>query len=477
MAKGFNSLLERFLVFITVTSFMLVTASLASPLFNEPAIGKIIINWVTYIVIGVSGLIFLLIQQIFAHEKIKTYLHIVVVIFYEIITVVICGLTGQMNLPYALIPFLLVEYVLEYVINNTFVYHDIFIEECGNLEGKDLEAHLFHNNLSAIDFGAKEKVGSSLLTVLPVALFLFIFIELRTGHKISLFALTFILLFYVSVFFNFFILGLYKNDVFFGFLGFRNYISDKRRLFRSVFVILGAACIFGAVLASDNALVKIRIKERTVPISVEQGMQVAPYELMEFSNPAIDFAKAFPERKRIIPEWFWDLLFGIIKWGAVGALTIGVLTFLIKPFFSAHWKQFWKEGRLLKFLRHILSELRQFLRFAFTHTAADTPYATVQSKKFGEDIKAFLKKAGRSKEKNAEIDRLTKHFMKLIDWGESHEIKYVQTLAPAEYTALFKNEKADLVGQLFEKALYDKNILTSEEEKTFIDSIKEIICG
>ena len=87
----------------------------------------------------------------------------------------------------------------------------------------------------------------------------------------------------------------------------------------------------------------------------------------------------------------------------------------------------------------------------------------------------FLKKAKRSKEKIAEIDRLTKKFMRLIDWGEAQGIKYTPNLAPAEYTVLFKSEKADLAGQLFEKALYDKNILTAEEENQFISSIDAII--
>ena len=65
--------------------------------------------------------------------------------------------------------------------------------------------------------------------------------------------------------------------------------------------------------------------------------------------------------------------------------------------------------------------------------------------------------------------------MKLIDWGQAHEIKYSQNLAPAEYTALFNNETANLAGNLFEKALYDKNVLTTEEEKQFIEAVEKIL--
>ena len=88
----------------------------------------------------------------------------------------------------------------------------------------------------------------------------------------------------------------------------------------------------------------------------------------------------------------------------------------------------------------------------------------------------FLKKAKRSKEKTAEIDRLTKQFMRLIDWGEAQKIHYRPNLAPAEYTALIGSQKAEIAGQLFEKALYDKNVLTAEEEKSFIEAIEAIIC-
>ena len=73
--------------------------------------------------------------------------------------------------------------------------------------------------------------------------------------------------------------------------------------------------------------------------------------------------------------------------------------------------------------------------------------------------------------------------MKLIDWGEAKGINYKQNLAPAEYTALIKEKfetdenkaAANNAGQLFEKALYDKNVLTSQEETLFVESINKLI--
>ena len=73
--------------------------------------------------------------------------------------------------------------------------------------------------------------------------------------------------------------------------------------------------------------------------------------------------------------------------------------------------------------------------------------------------------------------------MKLIDWGEANKLKYRPNLAPAEYTDLIvqnvvtdeKKAAANNAGHLFEKALYDKNVLNAEEEKSFITAIQNII--
>ena len=137
----------------------------------------------------------------------------------------------------------------------------------------------------------------------------------------------------------------------------------------------------------------------------------------------------------------------------------------------------------MNFLRELWNDFKTFFRFILSkNQVKGQAYSTVQSKKFRDSMKDFLKKAGRSKEKEAEIDRLTKHFMKLIDWGEAHKIKYRSNLAPAEYTALIEKEvdnqlqkSARTAGQLFEKALYDKNVLSAEEEKRFAESVENII--
>ena len=474
MNKEFSTLFERFLVFVTSTAFIFSLLTVCQPVLNNPDMDRILINWFSYLIFAASGLIISLIQQIFAREKIKPYLHIVACFFYVLILVIICGLAGQMNLPYVVIPFMTFLYIIETVLNDMFVFHDRFVEECGDYYGKELETHLFHNNLSAVDFGTKARAAEGLLTALPVILFLEIFSVLKNGYKISLVSLIFILLFFAGMFFYLFVMGIYRNDVFYGFLGFRDYIENKKRLLRTITIILGAACVFGIVFSHNYAFIKISfgMMETTSAPPKEHVVQSIPE--MQNYDLASELERMFPENERF-PSWIWDLIFGIIKWAAIIGLSLALIIFFFKPFFSSHFISFWKEGRLWKFFIFIWEEIRDFFKYLISKSEAAQPYATVQSKKFSESIKDFIKKAGRSKEKREEIDRLTKHFMRLIDWGESKGIKYSSNLAPAEYTSLFKNETADLAGQLFEKALYDKNVLSKEEETLFISSINTIL--
>ena len=175
------------------------------------------------------------------------------------------------------------------------------------------------------------------------------------------------------------------------------------------------------------------------------------------------------------PNIIIELIFEIIKYAAIVLLGGGLLYFFFKPFFTRHFRVFWTEGKLITFLRDVWEDIKNFFRIIFSKDNPKQAYATVQSKSFQDSMMDFLKKAKRSKEKAEEIDRLTKQFMRLIDWGEANKIHYKANLAPAEYTALIGTQKAILAGNIFEKALYDKNILTAEEEKDFVEAIRIII--
>ena len=113
-------------------------------------------------------------------------------------------------------------------------------------------------------------------------------------------------------------MGIFRNDVFFGFLGFKDYIQNKRKLIQAGLVIFLAAGIFALIISSNNAFIKIKIGEMPVsevkyemqsqqPLTQSQDLDIR--EMLEAMYP--DDGK--------FPAWIWDVIFGIIKWGVITA--------------------------------------------------------------------------------------------------------------------------------------------------------------
>lgn len=474
MENKFDRIFERVLVFTTATSLIISTAAIFSIVINNNDVERIIIDWFTYFVIAASGVIFTLVLQIFALEKIKNAMHIVFIVFYIIAALILCAVTGKNNAPYVLIPFLTIQYFIEAGLNEMFIFHDRFLFECEEYDGKELETYLFHSNLTAIDLTEKVKNQQAILFGLSVAMFIVIVFGKLSKGLFNPLITFFVIIFYLSVYLCYFTIGLFRNDVFYAFLGFKNYVKNKKRLLRSILIIFMISCSAGAVISSDNPIIKIsyveEFKDKTEQKYNKPRNETIAVEPV-FENSLDEYLG-----KDSKPSWIVEVIFEIIKYAFIVLLSIAGIVFFIKPFFTNHWKVFWKEGRLIKFLHEIWIDIKTFIRYMFTKSPdPEEHYSTVKSRKFQESMMDFLKKAKRSKEKEAEIDRLTKHFMRLIDWGEAHNIKYRANLAPAEYTSLINTESSAIAGMLFEKALYDKNVLSPEEEARFIESIKSII--
>ena len=481
MQGNFERIFERILVFTTSSSLLLAAAGIFSKVLNNYEVDKVFVDLFVYIVLGASGLIFSLVLQIFALEKIKSAMHVVFIVFYEIAVLVFAALLGEGYAPYILIPALLVEYFIGVGINDMFNYHDSFIYECEGFEGKELETYLFHNNLVAIDLTEKTKGQQAVLFGLSVVMFIIlVFGKLSQGY-FNLLITFLVIVFYLSIMLCYYTLGLFKNDVFYAFLGFKDYIADKKKILRSVFLIILLASVFAALLSSNKALIKINYFLSEYDEQLNDNMPVHEDDFGYIPLPELNMGDDFGPEVR--PNLILEIIFEFIKYAAIVAIAGAVLYFFIKPFFTRHWRVFWSEGKLIRFLRDVWSDIKSFFRFIFSKDDSSQAYSTYQAKSFQDSLLDFLKKAKRSKEKTAEIDRLTKQFMRLIDWGEAHKIHYRVNLAPAEYTKLIEQyfqtednkEAASNTGQLFEKALYDKEVLTAEEEKLFIESIKKVL--
>ncbi len=474
MEGRFSRIFERILVFSTIVSLMLTATSIFSSVINKADVERILIDWFTYAVITGSGLIFTLVLQIFTIEKIKPAMHLVFIVFYQIGILLLCYLTGKMNAPYVLIVVLTVQYFLQVGINELFIFHDVFMVDCEGHDGKDLEKYLFHNNLSAIDLTEKIKGQQVIMFAISIAMFVILVFGKISEGTFTPVTVLLVLIFYMSVLMCCFMLGIFKNDIFYAFLGFKDYVQNGRKLFGAVLLIAAISCGAAAFISSDNALIKISYVEEYKEAH-ETQQKMPEYQDFDLNIP---FEPSLNDNfdTHIRPNWILEFIAQLIKYLAVGTLIVLAVIFFIKPFFTKHFRVFWSEGHLWKFLQELWQEIKEFFRYVFAKSSAPKEsYATVQSKKFRDSMKEFLKRTKRSKEKMDEIDRLTKKFMRLIDWGEAHGFKYESHLAPAEYTQLFKNEKADLAGQLFEKALYDKNVLTRQEESDFEAAIESVM--
>lgn len=482
MTGTFNRIFERILVFTVSTSLLLVAMGIFSSALNNYEVDKVFIDWFVYLAIGISGLIYALILQIFALEKIKSAMHIVFIFFYIVVVLVIAALLGKGYAPYVLIPALFVQYFIAVGINDMFILHDRFLFECETFEGKELETYLFHNNLSAIDLTEKTKTQEVVLFGISVVMFIvLVFGKLAEGYFNPLINIL-VVVFYLSILLCYFTLGLFRNDVFYAFLGFKDYLADQKRLLRSVLLIFLISMGLGLLISSNKPLIKINYYLKEYTEQLEEEKFVTPSDNFSFTPlPEIDLEEAFGKDSK--PHWIVEFIFQLIKYAAIVFICGSVIYFLFKPFFTKHWRVFWSEGKLIKFMRSLWDDIKNFFRFIFSKGNQNQPYSTVQSRKFRDSMMDFLKKVKRSKEKEAEIDRLTKHFMKLIDWGEAHKIKYKANLAPAEYTKLIANvleskenkASATIAGQLFEKALYDKNVLSAEEETLFVNCVNSLV--
>ena len=481
MAGTFNRIFERLLVFTVSTSLVLAAMGIFSSALNNYEIDKVYVDFFVYLLIGISGIIYTLVLQIFALEKIKSAMHIVFIFFYIVVVLLIAALLGEGYAPYVLIPALFIQYFIAVGINDMFILHDKFLSECETYEDKELETYLFHNNLSAIDLTEKTKTQEVVLFGISVAMFIIlVFGKLAEGRFNPLIDIL-VVVFYLSVLLCYFTIGLYRNDVFYAFLGFKDYIADQKRLLRSVLLIFLISMGLGLLISSNKPLIRINYFLKEYDEQLQEKPPVYNNNFDFTPLPDFDFEEAFGKDSK--PSWIIELIIQIIKYGVIFFIGGSVIYFLVKPFFTKHFRDFWSEGKFIKIMRSIWADIKNFFRFIFSKGNSKEPYSTVQSRKFHDSMMDFLKNAKRSKEKQTEIDRLTRHFMKLIDWGEANEIKYKQNLAPAEYTNLImqkvqteeKKAAANNAGHLFEKALYDKNVLSAEEEKLFVESINLLI--
>lgn len=483
MKNKFEHILGNIFTYSITTSFLMFFLYIIKISLKNDSQTAPFINNFSILLIIISGIIYLLVFNIFNKEKTKIAAVIIFLFFYIIFEVIICYIFKQYNVPYFIILFSVIQYIFVYVLYNTFRYHNMFINSMEDKTGHELETFLYHNNLLSQDLSHKINKAIIIITVFSAIYFVSLLIY-NLNHKLNLF------IGIITVFFSFNVFGYLMLILYFGResyyanIGFREIIKNKHAYIKNIILIFVAANIFGAVLSVSKPIIKITFKE---PEAIENTNKKQPvFEEHQFIND-IELKNNLEEMLgKSEPSPILDLIFAILKYVFIAALIIGLIYFLFRPFFTKEWKIFWKENRLLQFLKDVYKDLIDFIKSIFNFQK-DEPYGKVDSKEFRETINNFMKRSKKSREKKNEIDRITKVFMSLIKWGEKQNILYTKNLAPAEYTKMIitflekhnPDEKllvsAEKSGFLFEKALYDKELLSKEEEKEYNEAIEKII--
>lgn len=481
-------ILERLMIFSAVTAFILSFLTVFECCVISEIERPYLFSWFTYAVVVISGLVFMIVLELFVNEKTKIGVHLRFILFYLIAMLVLSFFLGTGDAPYLLIPVVLVHYFLESTVNDIFVYHDYFTGGYEGKKGKDLIEYLFHNNVAALEFAAKRNSARGTLFILGFIQFVILLIPNLLKLHVPLSSYIFALVFYFSIFIIFMMLGIFNSESYYAFLGFDQVVQNERKQYRMVTFIFTGAFLLALLFSSNHALINIpKISERSYELQKN-------YELPEYTNnadlpkPDIDGMFDIPVKNRK-PGRLAGILKVVAKFAKIAGMAFAVIFgiyLLLRPFFSEGWKQFLKERRLYHFFKKIWQDFKDFVKSIFTGNKSESAYSTVSSRNFSDSIKDILRNSRKSREKKAELDRLTKQFMNLINWGSRRNIKYTRNLAPAEYTSLlsvyfsehFTKKYMDFcekAGALYEKALYDKELLLPSEEEQFTAAIDEIL--
>ncbi len=476
-----KSLAERVLVLFLVTT-VTTTFSLLIVDFIRRFEYFTFYSWILCVYLFFTGIVTQGVSWIFLKEKTTIFANVRFIVFYEIafftlFTFVIPGVPALL----ILVPTLF-ECYFTMKLEKAFSYHDDFSKSCGDLSGQPLASMLHEESWLISDF--VEAIDDSIFKLgifsfVTAGFFLALFF---TNTKLSAVTVIFMLIHAVLFVFTRILSSIFKNETYYAGMGLSSIFPVRRRLLKVSCFFCLICVVIAFFIASNTALLKLSYfawlfawlqgtKNEGAAQTVPTTPEMRPEVLEEMSLQSMG-GEASP---------FFEFLFQVIKWIALVGMAGLILFFFFGPFFSAKWKDFWKNKKFVTYLRRLRDALKSALKAllgirikcgeSYMKAAAD----------FKEKISTILEASKKSKEKKKEIDRLTTQFLKLIEWGEERDIAYKKTLAPAEYTSLIAErypalgESCDAAGTLFEKALYAKDLLTADEEKRFVVAVSAVV--
>ena len=291
----------------------------------------------------------------------------------------------------------------------------------------------------------------------------------------SVFSISLLLTYFICAGAHFFLYAYYVREAAFASNGFSN-VFDFRLKTIGTSVIIFALCFLAGILVSSNHS-PLKLYYLLYFFKLFKAKDAAP--IPQAPEPELDEYEKRLEEIRALSQAMTDTntksrdIFAI----CCGLFfVISIAWFFLKPFVSKHFYSFVRNTDLIGIIKRFFDNLKEFFKSFLRPRLKHGAVLGQHSSTFMDEMNELLRKSKKSKEKRAELDRLSRVFVKLIDWGESHGIIYTKNLAPAEYTALFHNKNADIAGMLFEQALYAKEPLTKEQEEDFNKAVN-VVCN
>ena len=471
----FHKALERFFIFAVISSFIFCALSFIRDF--TIAGNKEIFVFYTYIAIFITQLTSFIIIAVYFNEKSTVANFIRFFVLYLLLIIVILFFTRQW------VSFVLtfiataVQTILYYNVFTPFFEHDSFENQCIAKNDSSLQKELFDYNIHLSQSALGYRSNRTLFVILGGILALFAAICISSQTHISLFTIILFLIYFVCAGVHFFLYAYYVREAAFASNGFANVFDFRFKTIGTCTIIFALCFATGLLISSNHSPLKLYYllyivklfqgkNNAAAPLPVEPEPELSAYEKRLNEIRAIQEAVSDTSKQR---NDLFPLICGIV-------MAAFVIWFFLKPIVTKSLQSLLRNTDLKGVFKRFFVNIKAFFKNIFRPRLKHSPVMSENSRYFMDDMDDFISKSKKSKEKRAELDRLTKVFVKLIDWGQEHDIEYARNLAPAEYTAMFKNPHADIAGRLFEQALYAKEALTKEEENDFNKAV-QAVCG
>lgn len=468
-----QKLFERFIIFISVSSFFQGLLLLIQDFAVLKEVS--IIKPFTYFFVLILSLFIFIVINIFFNKNSTTGNFITFLIYFVIAATAISYFLRSFLNPFLICITTFAQSMIYFNLFNPFFYHDSFEKQCINKNSVGLKKELYDNNQNLSEAAKGYTSNKSILTICGILFTLFLTVAILSNAKISLFVYICYSVYLISIFFHYFLYSYYVKEATFISDGFNNLFSFRTKIFSRVFLIFMISIILGFIFSSNYSIFKLNwifnlFKKSSDINQLDSNRDLPMGQLEDVTSMLDDNMYGNPASSAI-----FNIISKILVIGLCGAVGFFILYIFLRPFIKKIFINSLKNANLKTIIKRFFRNLKKLLYKLF-HLKLHLPkFSSADSNAFMENMQDLIKFSKKSKEKKLELDRLTKQFMKLIDYGTLKGINYTKNLAPLEYTSLLNNENANKAGIIFEKSLYAKECITKQEEQEFQNAIDSVV--